>query len=102
MSTAILIFASMPANAISRYYSKKLSCAAIHRILSTEKAAVLRYPSTRIANLTLYDRYVRNESYCFPHQVGEIVKIPSRDWACTVMHGIQEPDLCDLDPSCRD
>jgi hypothetical protein len=64
------------AGAISRYNSSGMSC-------------------ERIANLPLYDRYVRSEAYCGPHQVAEEVTIPSANGQCPVLHCIQEPDPCD-------
>lgn len=83
------------ADAISRYNSTGMSCERIHGILAREKAAIFRYPSTRVANLPLYDRYVRSEGYCGPHQVAEQVTIPSASGQCPVLHCIQEPDPCD-------
>ena len=102
-AAATLVMAE-PASAISRYNSPGLSCARIHDILASERAAVFRYPSTRVRNLTLYDRYVRNSSYCDPHQISERVTIPCKDGDCPVLHCIQAPDPCDdiFAPLCRD
>lgn len=83
------------ASAISRYNSTNLSCERIQNILATQKAAIFRYPSKRVANLPLYDRYVRNGSYCDTNQVTEEVTIPSANGQCPVLHCIQQPDPCD-------
>lgn len=87
--------AASEAGAISRYNSTGMSCERIHGILASQKAAIFRYPSKRVANLPLYDRYVRSEAYCGPHQVAEEVTIPSANGQCPVLHCIQEPDPCD-------
>ncbi|MCD2177227.1 hypothetical protein [Rhizobium sp. C1] len=83
------------AGAISRYNSTGMRCERIQGILAREKAAIFRYPSKRVANLPLYDRYVRSGAYCGPHQVPEEVTIPSANGQCPVLHCIDEPDPCD-------
>lgn len=99
-----LAFIAGDAAAISRYNSPGLSCQRLHGVLATEGAAVFRYPSTRVKGLVLYDRYVRNGSYCDPHQITERVTIPSADGECPMLHCIQAPDPCDdiMAPFCRD
>jgi hypothetical protein len=103
-SALVLAMSAGEAAAISRYNSPGLSCQRLHGILAAQGAAVLRYPSTRTKGLTLYDRYVRSEAYCDPHQIVERVTIPSADGECPVLHCIQAPDPCDdiMAPLCRD
>lgn len=83
------------ASAISRYTSTGMSCERIQGILRSERAAIFRYPSKRVANLQLYDRYVRSGAFCGPHQIPENVTIPSANGECPVLHCIDEPDPCD-------
>jgi hypothetical protein len=102
-SAALLVLAASDAGAISRYNSTGMSCERALGILDREKAAIFRYPSKRVANLPLYDRYVRSGAYCGPHEVTEAVTIPSATGQCRVLHCIPEPDPCDelLSPFCR-
>ncbi|MEM6463528.1 MAG: hypothetical protein AAF724_16610 [Pseudomonadota bacterium] len=76
----ICLFAvSFPAHAISRYNTESLTCARIQTILQTENAAILRYPSPRIADLTLYDIYVSNSQYCDFGESAQTAYVPARD-----------------------
>ncbi|MEN9896090.1 MAG: hypothetical protein RIR97_1942 [Pseudomonadota bacterium] len=87
---------AMPAQAINRYNTQKMTCQQVQSTLNRDKAAVLRYPSARNPSLTLYDRYVRSGYYCDGHTVPERVTIPVRDTdRCPVLHCIPRPDPCD-------
>jgi hypothetical protein len=91
----ILAAAASPVEAISRYSALQLSCGEIASIIRREGAAIFRYPSPRRTGLTLYDRYVRDNSYCASHQSLERVYIPSQDGAqCQVQHCVSRPDTC--------
>ena len=98
---AALVFAALstmvlPANAISRYNTKKMTCEQVQTTLDRDKAAILRYPSPRNPSITLYDRYVRSGYYCEGHTVPERVTIPVKNTAnCPVLHCIPRPDPCD-------
>ncbi|MBW8636546.1 hypothetical protein K1W69_05025 [Hoeflea sp. WL0058] len=70
---------AMPAHALSRYDSTRLSCARIQEILKSEGAAVLRYPSPRIPALTLYDTYAFHSGYCGYDQYAKPSYVPSQD-----------------------
>lgn len=91
-----LAAATLPAQAISRYQSTGMSCAAIQDVISKQTAAIMRYPSKRVPGLVLYDRYVKNGNYCDSGEVTETVTIPSRDGQCPVYHCIEAPDPCDM------
>ncbi|MCP4314852.1 MAG: hypothetical protein GY789_02115 [Hyphomicrobiales bacterium] len=76
----ICLFAiSLPAHAISRYNTPSLTCSRIQTILKSENAAILRYPSPRIADLTLYDIYVSHGRYCDYGEYGKTAYVPARD-----------------------
>ncbi|MGV3552496.1 hypothetical protein [Rhizobium sp.] len=79
LAIAMLLATALPAQAISRYSAQQLSCDEIASIIRGEGAAIFRYPSPRRAGFTLYDRYVRNSTYCANHQMLEKVYIPSSD-----------------------
>lgn len=55
---------AVPADAISRYNSKTLSCDEAQARVAEEGAVILRWTSARKPGLPLYDRYVANRSYC--------------------------------------
>ena len=67
LAVAMAIAAVAPAQAVSRYSSLQLSCGEITAIVRREGAAIFRYPSPRRTGVTLYDRYVRNSSFCATH-----------------------------------
>jgi hypothetical protein len=94
---AVALSASaLPAQAINRYNTQKMTCEQVQSTLNRDKAAVLRYPSARNPSLTLYDRYVRSGYYCDGHTVPERVTIPTKNTAqCLVLHCIPRPDPCD-------
>ena len=83
MKTLILIAASLlaasPALAISRYNSQSMSCAAARQAVLEQRAVIFRYPSKRVAGMTLYDRYVRDNRQCDSHEYAERAYIPTRD-----------------------
>ncbi|MEX3009352.1 hypothetical protein [Hoeflea sp. TYP-13] len=84
MTKRILLFiclfaVSLPAQAISRYNTPSLTCSRIQNILQTENAAILRYPSPRISDLTLYDIYVSHSRYCDFGERGATAYVPAKD-----------------------
>ena len=88
----ILMAATAPAQAVSRYSALQLSCGEITSIIREEGAAIFRYPSPRRSGFTLYDRYVRHRGYCARHQSVEKVYIPSADGEqCLVQHCVSDP-----------
>jgi hypothetical protein len=76
---SLLVLAAFPAHAISRYNSMSMSCAAAHQRIVQEGAVILRYPSARHPNLTLYDRYVRDGGFCDMGEGAIPDTIPTRD-----------------------
>ncbi len=82
MKTFIALFALVAASnafAISRYNSLNYSCAQIKSIIKDEGAVILRYPSTRVPGLTLYDRYVKHGGYCWGSDERNSTYVPSAD-----------------------
>lgn len=79
LMTLTLMLASTSAFAISRYNSLNYSCAHIKSIIADEGAVILRYPSTRVPGLTLYDRYVKHAGYCYGPDVKNRTYVPSAD-----------------------
>jgi hypothetical protein len=56
--------AATPALAISRYNSLSYTCAQAKALINRERAVIMRYPSQRVRNMTLYDRFVSDSDAC--------------------------------------
>lgn len=95
LAVAMLVAAASPAEAISRHSAMQMSCGEITSIIRREGAAIFRYPSPRRTGLTLYDRYVRDSSFCTSHQTLERVYIPTESGGqCQVQHCVSRPEHC--------
>ncbi len=80
VSLAILLGSfALPAQAIERVNTNKLSCAKVQTKLVQNGAAILRYPSKRNPSLTLYDRYVGDSGYCASNEIGKWASVPAKD-----------------------
>lgn len=66
------------ANAISRYTTTAMSCNAVKQAVKRDGAALLQWTSPRTGN-RLYDRYVRNRSYCDVNEVAKRDFVPTSD-----------------------
>jgi len=68
-SATLLLFAVVsPAGAIERFRSDQASCAMVQQALHNLGAAVIQYPSERVDNYMLYDRYVASKAHCEPDE----------------------------------
>jgi hypothetical protein len=70
---------SSNAMAINRYNATTMTCENARQTLRNEGAAILRYPSKRVAGMTLYDRYVRNSQSCGYNEYAEHATVPTSD-----------------------
>jgi hypothetical protein len=73
------ISAASPAAAISRYNSQSMTCAEARQRVIDEGAVILRYPSTKVRGMTLYDRYVTRSAQCDSHEYAERAYVPTQD-----------------------
>ena len=76
---SLLVLAAWPAQAISRYNSTSMSCAAAQEYILREGAVILRYSSPRHPNLPLYDRYVSDGGMCAMGQGTVVDTVPTSD-----------------------
>lgn len=84
--TAALVASTLPAHAISRYESMSLTCASAQQRIQNEGAVILRYQSKRVANLTLFDRYVAHGGWCETNEYAKLEVVPTADNdACRVL-----------------
>jgi len=96
MMTLAATLLAQPAFAISRYNTTSLTCDEVRQRVINEGAAILRYPSTRVKNMTLYDRYVTRNAMCDPHEYAERAYVPTKDTnRCPVLN------CQDYDPESR-
>ena len=70
---------ALPAHAISRYNSMRLSCDEAQSRIKDEGAVILRYQSKRVQGLPLYDRYVAHGGYCQPSEYAKLEVVPTAD-----------------------
>ncbi len=54
----------LDAGAITRLRTDQTSCSAVQALVEREGAAILQYPSKRVANYLLYERYVADARQC--------------------------------------
>jgi hypothetical protein len=76
---ACLTLAAAEAQAISRYDPTRMSCDRVQGTIARQGAVILRYQSTRVPGLPLYNRYVQSSQYCNPGEVRSRAYVPSAD-----------------------
>lgn len=75
----IVSLSTLPAHAVSRYATPGLTCARIQAIIESEDIVILRYPSPRNSQLTLYDMYASNSRHCPGGEIARPATVPARD-----------------------
>lgn len=68
-----------PAGAEPRYNPLKMRCEAVKEVIRQHGAVTLRYTSTRVKNLPLYNRYVQNSSFCDVNEEAVPALVPTLD-----------------------
>jgi hypothetical protein len=86
VAAALLFALVMPAKAITRIRADQNSCATLQQTVLRERAVVIRWPSKRIANYFLYDRYVSPHYLCGLGEVPVAVTVPAADNPRCVVH----------------
>lgn len=79
MAASVLLSVAVPAQAVERIRADENTCAKIQETLQSEGALIIQYPSTRVANLLLYDRYVSSCAYCDPGEDVAAATVPASD-----------------------
>ncbi len=88
LSIAITLVAasSFSAEALSRYETRQLSCDRIQSILKAEGTAILRYGSSRNANIVKYDIFAAPRGQCVSGGRGRLSTVPAADTnSCAVL-----------------
>ena len=63
-ASAAVLLAATQASAVTRIRADLNTCATVQRTIDRDGSAVVRYPSTRVANYFLYDRYESPNRHC--------------------------------------
>jgi hypothetical protein len=67
------------ASAISRYQTNSMSCARVQAAVKNDGTAILSYPAPNNPSLQLYDRYVRDGTFCSASQRASVKSVPAAD-----------------------
>jgi hypothetical protein len=74
-----LLMATGVASAVSRYQTTSMSCARVQQALNSDGTAILRYPAPDNPSLVLFDRYVRDRTFCRSSQRADVTSVPAAD-----------------------
>jgi hypothetical protein len=94
-AAACLTLLPTEARAIQRYTSTSMTCAEIKATLGRDGAAIMRHQSPR-TGILLYDRYVKNRSFCPVGQTTERAYIPSADRKSCPVDRCKEIEFFDM------
>ena len=89
---ACLTLVAAEAQAISRYDPTRMSCGRVQSTIARQAAVILRYQSTRVPGLPLYDRYVQSEQFCTMGDVRARAYVPSADTRSCPVYTCKRPD----------
>lgn len=89
---ACLTLVAAQAQAISRYDPTRMSCGRVQSTIARHGAVILRYQSTRVPGLPLYDRYVQSEQFCTMGEVRTRAYVPSADTKSCPVYTCKRPD----------
>ncbi|RWA60619.1 hypothetical protein [Mesorhizobium sp.] len=90
---ALMTLVAAEAQAISRYDPTRMSCDRVQGTIARQGAVILRYQSTRVPGLPLYDRYVRDERFCDLGEVRKRAYVPSADAKSCPVFVCKRPDF---------
>jgi len=89
---ACLTLVAAEAQAISRYDPTHMSCGKVQSTIARQGAVILRYQSTRVPGLPLYDRYVQSQQFCTMGEVRTRAYVPSADTSSCPVYNCKRPD----------
>ena len=90
---ACLVLVAAEAQAVSRYDPTRMSCDRVQATLARQGAVILRYQSTRVPGLPLYNRYVSDARFCSPGEVRSRAYVPSADTKSCAVYVCKRPDF---------
>ncbi|MEI9411647.1 hypothetical protein [Mesorhizobium salmacidum] len=89
---ACLTLVAAKAQAISRYEPMRLSCGKVQSTITRQGAVILRYQSTRVPGLPLYDRYVQSQQFCTMGEVRTRAYVLTADTKSCPVYICKRPD----------
>jgi methyl coenzyme M reductase subunit C len=89
---ACLTLIAAEAQAVSRYDPTSMSCGKVQATIARQGAVILRYQSTRVPGLPLYDRYVQSQQFCTMGEVRTRAYVPSADTKSCPVYKCKRPD----------
>jgi hypothetical protein len=89
---ACLTLVAAEAQAISRYDPTRMSCGKVQSTIAREGAVILRYRSTRVPGLPLYDRYVQSQRFCNLDEARTRASVPSADTKSCLVYNCKKVD----------
>lgn len=97
---ALALVSASDANAVTRIRADLNTCATVQQTIVRDGSAVVRYPSTRVANYFLYDRYESPRRSCPWGERHVAHTVPTKDNPSCVVYNCEEvkplfPDLFD-------
>lgn len=86
---------TLEAQAISRYMSTSMTCSKVKATIGRDGAAIMQHRSPR-TGLILYDRYVKNRSFCPSNQTTDRAYVPTSDLPACPVNRCKEIEFFDL------
>lgn len=90
---ACLVLVAAEAQAVSRYDPTRMSCNRVQATIAGQGAVILRYQSSRVPGLPLYDRYVQDERFCNMGEVRTRAYVPSADTKSCAVYVCKRPEF---------
>ncbi len=64
LAVGVLGFSAAESHAAGKFFASNATCERVKGLIARDGEVVLRFPSSRVAGMTLYDRYVQNDRRC--------------------------------------
>jgi hypothetical protein len=64
LAVGVLGFIAAESHAAEKFAASNATCERVKGLIARDGEVVLRFPSSRVAGMTLYDRYVQNDRRC--------------------------------------
>lgn len=90
---ACLMLVAAEAHAVSRYDPTRMSCNRVQATIASQGAVILRYQSTRVPGLPLFNRYVRDERFCNMGEVRARAYVPTADNKSCAVYICKRPEF---------
>ena len=93
MVVVTLLLVAAEASAQERFDIDGMTCAEVQALLEREGKAILRYKSTSVLGLPLYDLYVSSQKHCEAGEVALRKGVPTTDKEYCPVYKCVESDI---------